>query len=127
MTVSRPEQYRDKFQDWYAYWNEERRKALVKLMTDEVIEEHRANPTGYRKFHSPALQEILNYMHTQPVLGKYYIYTARDWQDYRIARIEPLGQGVRLIGDQSYDTEEEAMHGVFLLRVKDIRDSVAGD
>jgi len=125
MKLMHPESYSDKFLDWYAYFDAKRRSKLTGSITDEIIAEHRADPHGYRENHSPQLQRILNYMRTQPVLGKYYIYRAKDWREYRIAALGAIGSGLQFVNDEVYRSEEEAMHAVFLLRVSDMRGSTA--
>jgi hypothetical protein len=124
MALARPSDYKDKALDWNAYFDKLRRREIVDLITDEVIAEHEANPTGYRKFLSWRLQRVLNYMRQQPVLGKYFIYTRGAWRDYRIAIIDERGKSPRLLDGQVFQTEEQAMHGAFMLRVKDLRESV---
>jgi len=123
MGLPRPSDYKDKALDWYAYFGSLRSREIVDLITDEVIAEHQANPTGYRKFHSWRLQRVLNYMRQQPILGKYFVYTREPWRDYRIAAIEQQRKLPRLVDDQVFQTEEQAMRGVFLLRVKQLRES----
>lgn len=123
-SVSDPRAYRDKQEDWYAHFDGTRRQEIASLLTDEVIAEHEANPIGYRNFHSPQLQRVLNYMRTQPVLGKYFVYTRKAWQDYGIAVIQNRGEAPELLEGHSYASEVEAMHAVFLLRAQEIRDKV---
>jgi hypothetical protein len=120
-TVALPRMCRDRSADWLAYYHSVRVNEVAGLLTDAVIDEHGANPTGYRAPHSPRLQRVLNYMRTQPALGKHFIYTEQAWSDYRIATIGGRGETLRLVGDASYSSEEEAMHAVFLIRVAAIR------
>jgi branched-chain amino acid transport system permease protein len=124
MGLERPSDYKDKALDWYAFFSNLRKREIVDLITDDVIAEHQVNPTGYRKFHSWRLQRILNYMRQQPVLGKYFVYTREPWCDYRIAAIDQQRKLPHLVDNQVFQTEEQAMHGVFLLRVKQLRESV---
>lgn len=118
---------RDRQQDWYEHFDETRRREIASLIDDEVITEHERNPIGYRSPHSPRLQRILNYMRVQPVLGKYFVYPMEPWKDYRIATIGERGQAPELLSGHEYRSEEEAMHGVFLLRTQNIVDSVTGE
>lgn len=73
-SLSDPRSIRDRQDDWNEHFDRTRRREIIELITDEVIAEHAENPTGYRNFHSPELQRVLNYMRVQPVLGKYFIY-----------------------------------------------------
>lgn len=123
--LSDPAAYRDRAQDWYEYYDRERRKEIQQILRDhpEVIEEHAANPVGYRQFHSPELQRVLNYFRAQPVLGKYYIYSSDPWREYRIAVIVGRGEAPEVLPEPVFATEEEAMHGVFMKRVEALMSS----
>ena len=121
MGLSNPHAYRDKAEDWYALFDSERRREILELLTDGVIEEHEQNPLGYRDFHSPQLQRVLNYFRTQPILGKYYVYTKEPWRDYRIAEVVERGRPPNVHDEPRFGSEEEAMHGVFVRRVSDLR------
>ena len=116
-----PSHHRDKAQDWTKYFDLQRRQEILDLLTDEIIAEHKANPIGYRKFHSPGLQRVLNYFRTQTILGKYYVYSSEPWEDYRIAVVVERGKAPAILEKPVFASEEEAMHGVFLRRVADLR------
>jgi hypothetical protein len=124
MGLRRPSEYKDKAADWYAYFDKMRRHEIADLITDDVIAEHKANPSGYRKFHSWRLQRVLNYMRQQPVIGKYFVYTCEPWRDYRIAAIDQRRKPPSVLDDHIFESEEQAMHGVFMLRVKALRESI---
>jgi hypothetical protein len=116
-----PSHHHDKAHDWIEYFGAQRRQEILDLLTDEIIDEHKANPIGYRKFHSPELQRVLNYFRTQPILGKYYVYSSEPWEDYRIAVVVERGKAPAILEEPVFASEEEAMHGVFLRRVADLR------
>jgi len=121
--LTRPEQFRDRAGDWYAYYDSERRKEVLQLLDEhpELVEEHAANPNGYRNYHSPTLQRVLNYFRQAPVLGKYYVYASVPWQEYRIAIVTERGKSPDVLDTPVFASEEEAMHGVFLRRIADLR------
>jgi hypothetical protein len=121
MGVRTPSDYPDKELDWYGEYDRRRRAEIRSLVTDEVVAEHEANPLGYRSFHSPTLQRVLNYLRSQPILGKYVVYASAPWREYRIAAIVERGQPPQVFDEPVFRTEEEAMHGVFLRRVDDLR------
>jgi branched-chain amino acid transport system permease protein len=120
-----PAEYRDRALDWYEFYDRERRHEIRAILREqpEIIEEHRANPVGYREFHSPPLQRVLNYLRAQPVLGKYYIYSSDPWEEYRIAVIVGRGAAPEILPEPVFATEEEAMHGVFMKRVEALMSS----
>lgn len=122
-----PGDYPDKQEIWNEHFDHTRRREIAALIDDEVTSEHEKNPIGYRDNHSPKLQRVLNYMRVQPLLGKYFVYPMEPWKDYRIAIIAERGQAPDLLDGHQYRSEEEAMHGVFLLRSQDIIDSVVGE
>ena len=104
----------------YADWDAKQRERIKALITDELIAEHAARPLGQ---HSDALERVLAYFRRQPQEGKYIIVAVRPWEEYRIGALTGVrGQAARILDDsESYPTEEAAMHGVFLRRVRDLR------
>jgi branched-chain amino acid transport system permease protein len=107
----------------YADWDAKQRRRIADLITDELIEEHRARPLGQ---HSDALERVLNYFRRQPQPGKYVIVATDPWREYRIGVLSGVrGQTAEILDDETFATEEEAMHGVFVRRVRDLRESLA--
>jgi branched-chain amino acid transport system permease protein len=105
----------------YADWDAKQRERIKALVTDELIEEHRAKPLGQ---HSDALERVLNYFRRQPQPGKYIIVATRPWEEYRIGVLSGVrGRPATILEDETFATEEEAMHGVFLHRVRDLMGS----
>jgi len=106
----------------YADWDAKQRERIKALITDELIEEHARKPLGQ---HSDALERVLAYFRRQPQPGKYTIVAVRPWEDYRIGALSGTrGQTARILPDSdAYPTEEAAMHGIFLRRVRDLRES----
>ena len=124
MGVSAPSDHPDKALLWNDEFERRRREEIGSLLTEELIAEHEANPLGYRKFHSPALQRVLNYFRAQPILGKYFVYASEPWRRYRIAMVTERGEPPKILDEPVFASEEEAMHGVFLKRCEDLRASL---
>ena len=103
----------------YADWDAKQRERIRALITDELIEEHRRKPLGQ---HSDALERVLNYFRRQPQPGKYIVVATKPWEEYRIGVLSGVrGTPASILDDETFATEEEAMHGVFLRRVRDLR------
>lgn len=95
------------------------RHRTAALLTDDVIAEHAANPSGP---HGDALQRVLRYFRRAPIPGKFVIVAVRPWAEYRIAALSGVrGEAPTLLDDGPYATEADAMHGVFLRRVERLR------
>lgn len=103
----------------YARWDAKQRELIKALITEELIEEHRRKPLGQ---HSDALERVLNYFRRQPQPGKYVIVATRPWEEYRIGVLSGVrGTPAEILGDGgTFATEQAAMHGVFLRRVRDL-------
>jgi hypothetical protein len=84
-----------------------------------LIAEHAAAPLG---LHSDDLQRVMNYFRRQPQPGKYILVATGPWQEYRIGLLSgQRGQVVKILGEATFASEEEALHGIFLRRVADLR------
>ena len=95
------------------------RPKIRALLTDEVIAEHEAKPLGP---HSDDLQRVMNYFRRQPQPGKYILVATKPWQEYRIGVLSgQRGKVVKILGDETFATEEDGLHGIFLRRVADLR------
>jgi branched-chain amino acid transport system permease protein len=103
----------------YAHWDAKQRERIKALVTDDLIEEHRRKPLGQ---HSDALERVLNYLRRQPQPGKYVIVAIRPWEEYRIGVLSGVrGTPARILEDSdTFASEEEAMHGVFVRRIRDL-------
>ena len=105
----------------YADWDAKQRERIKALITDELIEEHRRNPLGG---HSDALSRVLNYFRRQSLPGKEIIVATEPWKEYRIGLLTGArGMPATILDDETFATEEEAMHGVFLRRVRMLREA----
>lgn len=119
--ISDPHDYSDKSYDWYRLFNKKKQQEIISILESHpwIISEHEKNPVGYRNHPSPQLQRIHNYFRMQPTFGKYYIYSEKEWSVYRIAKVKKFGEFPEII-DGEYETEEIAMHAVFLKRIDDL-------
>lgn len=105
----------------YADWDAKQRERIKGLVTDVLVEEHRRRPLGP---HSDDLMRVLQYFRRQPQPGKYIIVATRPWQEYRIGVLSGVrGEPAAILESETFTTEEAAMHGVFLRRVRDLRES----
>jgi branched-chain amino acid transport system permease protein len=99
----------------YDAWIRPRLRALV---TEELIAEHERNPLGQ---HSDALERVLNYFRRAPVGDKYAIVCTRPDREWRICTLNGRrGEPLPVVGDEVFDSELAAHHGVFLRRVRDL-------
>ena len=103
----------------YLDWDAKQRERIKALITDELIAEHAAKPLGQ---HSDTLERVLQYFRRQPQAGKYIIVAVRPWEEYRIGVISGVrGQPATILDDDGpFASEEEAMHGIFLRRVREL-------
>ena len=97
------------------------RDRLKTLITEELIDAHRRNPTGP---HSDALERVLNYFRRAAVTGKYAILTMRPFAAYRVVALSGRrGVAPHTVDDQVYTSVAEAQHAVFLRRIHDLMKS----
>ena len=102
----------------YEDWDRKVRERIRALVTDQLIAEHAQEPLGQ---HSDALERVLAYFRRQDVAGKYVIIATEPWQEYRIGVLSGRrGELPQLLEDETFSTEKEAMHGVFLRRIRDL-------
>lgn len=97
------------------------RAELRKLITEDLIKEHRAT-FGQRR--SDALERVLTYFRSVAVTDKYAILAVKPFAEYRIVALSGRrGVPPRTVDDQVFTSEHDALHGVFLKRVQDLMDS----
>lgn len=114
----------DRQQQVYEDWNGKLRARLRPLVTDHLIAEHRRDPLGH---HSDELARLLTYLRREPVGGRYVIVVVEPWREYRIGVLsEDRGTPARIFDEHAFATEEEAVHGIFLLRVRDLMEAADG-
>jgi branched-chain amino acid transport system permease protein len=101
-------------------WDSQQRARIRALISAQLIAEHRSNPLGH---HSEALQRVLQYFRRQPLAGKYVAVMTTPWSEYKIGVLPGVrGQSPSLIDDETYATEEEVLHGIFVRRIRDLLD-----
>ena len=94
------------------------RRELKALITENLIEEHR---TTEGKRRSDALERVLAYFRRAAVADKYAILAEKPFERYRIVALSGRrGVPPRAADDQTYSSEEAALHAVFLKRVHDL-------
>lgn len=94
------------------------RDELKQLISDELIEEHRTT-AGQRR--SDALERVLNYFRSADVAEKYAVLAVKPFAEYRIVALSGhRREPPRIVDDQIFKTPAEALHGVFLIRVRDL-------
>jgi branched-chain amino acid transport system permease protein len=113
----------DKALHYYERFDRNLRGQLRELITDEVIAEHQANPLGERPQSEP-LRRLLNYFRRAPQAGKYGVVAVEPWRDYRIGILSGA-RGVlpKVLDEPVFASEQDALHGVFLARIRDLRES----
>jgi branched-chain amino acid transport system permease protein len=113
----------DKALHYYERFDRNLRAELRGFITDDVIAEHRANPFGERPQSEP-LRRLLNYFRRAPQAGKYVVVAVEPWREYRIGLLSGVRGVLPKVLDQPvFTSEQEALHGVFLARVRDLRES----
>lgn len=110
-TADRDEVYR-------AFHGRMQERYLRTLVSDEVIEEHRARPLGQ---HSEPLERLLHYFREQPMAGKYAVLHERDSGSFRIVALSGVrGVAPAPVGEERFATAEAAYHGLFLRRIEEL-------
>lgn len=111
----------DKALFYYERFDRELRRRLRPLIDDALIAEHRANPLGP---HGDRLRRVLNYFRRSPQAGKYVVVAVERWREYRLARLSGIrGEPPEVLDEPVFASEEEAMHGAFLARIRDLLES----
>ena len=112
---------RDKALIYQRRYDHAQREHLKSLIDDDLVEEHRRNPTG---LHSDSLERVMLYFRKSDLAGKYCVYAIEPFRQYRIVALSGLpGVPPRIIDDRIYTTINDAYHAVFLRRVTDLRSS----
>lgn len=117
----------DKAFHYYERFDGALRVQLRELATEEIVAEHRTNPLGRLGPQSDALRRLLNYFRRQPQAGKLVVVAVEPWREYRLARLGAArGEAPTILDAPVFATEEEALHGVFLERLRDLGVPAAG-
>ena len=101
-----------------ARWDARTRAAVRRLLSTEVIAEHQRDPRGH---HSDTLKRILDYFRRSSVLTPYVVICSEPFREWRVARLSGVrGQAPVFVDEQTFKSETEAIHAVFLKRVAEI-------
>jgi len=108
----------DKTLEVYARWDARMKASLRPLVSEELIAEHARSPWGQ---HSDALERVLNYFRRGSERGKYAVLCTRPHAEWRvIAMSGERGKPPRFLDDRRFSSEREAVHAVFLERLKQL-------
>src|ERR1044071_1502390 len=111
----------DKALHYYERFDQELRRRLKALVDEAVVEEHRATPLGAGGPQSEPLRRLLNYFRRAPQAGKYVVVAVEPWREYRIGVLSGARGGAPQVrAEPIFASEEEALHGVFLARIRDL-------
>jgi len=95
------------------------REQIKKLLTPELIEEHRRATVGA---HSDALARVLNYVRRAPLPGKFAVYAIKPFGPYRIVALTGVrGKRPEFVGEAVFDTLDKVYHEIFLRRIENIK------
>lgn len=117
MPISSPGQCRDHSVDWFAYFDHRRGREILDMIDEQLIEEHSSNPLQGIGHHSATLQIVLNYFRNAPIIGKEFVYVVNPYKEYRVGVVTLRGEAAGLLNDNTYSSEEQAVHAVFMARV----------
>jgi branched-chain amino acid transport system permease protein len=110
---------RDRDLDCYALFERRVREQIDRLLTPQLIEEHRRTPVGPQ---SDSLARVLNYFRRAPIVGKYAVWAKGSFGPYQIIALSGVrGQRPRSVDEREYETLERAYHAIFLRRLDDFR------
>ncbi len=118
MPITNPRLYPDKSVTWTADFLRRRALELAPLVTSALLEEHRCDPRGEQSPHSYELKQVLDFIHNQPTDGKSFVYAQRPHVEYRVGVMRGRGLTPSIDETTHYDTERDAIHAVFLDRLK---------
>ena len=98
-----------------------------KARREAITSEHRANPIGKPGLagkagvgHSEDLRRVLDKFRRAPQTGKYVMVQVKAHADYRIGIASGIrGKPLKMLS-QSFASQEDCEHGIFLKRVRDI-------
>ena len=96
-----------------------REEVIKPLVTGEIIEEHKRHPIGK---HSDELERVLIYLRNyhHQMQGKLIIVCTKPHQEWCIGELTGVRGQPPKIFSECFSSREEAEHGVFLRRLKDL-------
>jgi hypothetical protein len=124
MPITDPLECRDRSVDWTAYFYHRRGAEIARMIDDELIAEHERNADQSQGHHSANLHFVLNYFRGAPIIGKEFVYVVTPLEDYRIGLVTARGTAAQILDETKYTSEQDAVHAVFMARVKKLRDSL---
>lgn len=96
------------------------REEILPRIDDELISEHEEHPIGQ---HSDDLERVLTYLRRQPVDDKYALVETKKDEEWRIAKTTGIrGEPPEIVGEETFESQEEAEHALFLQRIEDLRE-----
>lgn len=96
------------------------REEILSRITDDIIQEHKEHPIGQ---HSDDLERVLTYFRRQPVDDKYLLIETEKDEKWRIGKTTGVrGEPPEIVDNQTFESQEEAEHGLFLKRVEDLQE-----
>ena len=108
----------------YALFDRRLREQITRLITPELIEEHRQHPVGPQ---SDALARVLNYFRRGPLSGKYAVWARKSFGPYQIIALTGVrGRPPEVVDERPYATLAEIYHAIFLRRIEDFNRIQAG-
>jgi branched-chain amino acid transport system permease protein len=103
----------------YALFDARTRQEILRLITPEIIEEHRGRPVGKQ---SDELARVINYFRRAPLEGKYAVHAVNPLGPYKILALSSVrGVKPRLVTQTEYPTIDSIYHAIFLMRVADLK------
>jgi len=127
MPVIDPNRYADKTIAWNSEFLRRRAAELTPLIDAALLEEHRRDPRGVQTPHSFALRQVLDFIHNQPTDGKSFVYAETPYREYRVGVMHGRDRAPSIDGTIGYDNEREAVHAVFVERLKALGLLPSGD
>lgn len=96
---------------------------VASLISDDVVEEHRANVYGP---HSQTLQYVTTYFRCSSIVDKLAILAVVQFDQYRIIKLSGV-RGVPPVtaSETIYRTEKEAEHAIFVMRVATLKAGIS--
>jgi hypothetical protein len=118
MALQDPAQIRDRSSDFFQFWLKKRQAELRPLVTETLLNEHRANPVGADRSHSRELTLVLNFLRSMAGDRKEFIYRAEGADSFGVGLMRGRGAEVDDSLPARYSTLEDAYHAVFLMRLR---------
>jgi branched-chain amino acid transport system permease protein len=110
--------------DCYALFERRMREQIARLITPELIEEHRRHPIGPQ---SDALARVLNYFRRGSLVGKYAVWARKSFGPYQIIALTGIrGRRPQVVDERQYAALAEIYHAIFLRRIEDFNRTQAG-